>query len=132
MEMEISIDTFCKIIGAPTNADILGHIHAGLRSMDKAPLRRYHAKRDEMFAKHQDATHIYQALCEAGVISRPRKPTREEIAAGDPTLPHVQAARRVLEKQSICAKNAHTEKVGAALACPVNSSAALGVEMSKA
>jgi hypothetical protein len=105
----VSFATFCAALGCPTEADIESHIHAGLRSMDKAALTRYRKTLKQMHAQIQDATHAYQALIEAGIITRPVEPTIDAIASGHPDNPATEAARRILAKKAARAKNAHTE-----------------------
>lgn len=99
---EMSLAEFAKITSGTTTADVQSHIHAGLRSAPTTKTyKQSFAKKLEELQRMRDFTiERYEHAIATGIIKRPAKPTREEIAAGDPTLPHVQAARRILEKQA--------------------------------
>lgn len=88
--------------GLITDADVQGHIHAGLRSMPTTKTyARWNKRRlGDLQAARDDTKAAYQAAIEAGEIVAPPKPTLEERAKGHPDNPSTQAAIRLLAKRT--------------------------------
>lgn len=93
------------------DAELRGHIHAGLRSAPttKSYKRWYDRRLNELFAMREAAYREYYAAVDSGeiVVSKPSRIERlRATAAGHPDNPSVQAARRLLaaEEARLCAK----------------------------
>lgn len=95
-----SLAQFAAERGLKTDYDLRSHIHAGLRSapQTKTYKRWYEAETQRLLEASAETARLYAAAIEAGEIAAPRKPTREEIAAGHPDLASTQAAKRLIAK----------------------------------
>jgi hypothetical protein len=99
--MTLNLEQFSRLVGGTTSADVLGHIHAGLRSAPQTKThkrfmeRRYHELQEAVAATKE----AYEQGIVEGRILRPRPLTLEERASGHPDNPSVQAARRILERR---------------------------------
>lgn len=97
--------------GGTTDADVLGHIHAGLRSVPPTKTyRKFFAdKLAELQAKRHATLEAYEAAIDAGEIARPPTPTLEERAKGEG--PAAEAAQRLIAKREarLAAKAAQSE-----------------------
>lgn len=97
-----SLDQFAAERGLVTDAEVQGHIHAGLRcAPDTKTFRRFFSRRLTELQNARDA--VRDQYREAIARGEVRDFTREEAlamtAGGHDDNPAVQAARRILEKR---------------------------------
>lgn len=93
---------FAQKRGLKTDYDLRSHIHAGLRS---APTTKTYARWDEqetarLMSQAAETCRLYEEAISRGEIARPKKPSLDEIAAGDPDNTATQAAKRLLAKRA--------------------------------
>jgi len=94
---------WCAWTGTTGDADVDGHIHAGLRSApDTKSYRRWHAWRLRTLQDERDASRsAWREAIERGLI---REPTSDErlraIAGGHEDNAATHAARRVMDKRA--------------------------------
>ncbi len=93
---------FCSDNGLVHDADVEGHIHAGLRCKPttKTFARFYDRRLRELQDARDHARSLYRAAIERGEIVEPARKTTEEIAQGDPSMPSTKAAIRLLAKRA--------------------------------
>jgi hypothetical protein len=101
----LTLAQFAAEVGGTTDADVQGHIHAGLRS---APTTKTHAafyaRRLTALQTERDATReAYRKAVACGEIAEPVD-TLERVADGHPDNQSVQAARRLLAKRHAAAE----------------------------
>jgi len=97
----LNLVQYAQAIGGITDADVLGHIHAGLRSAPQTKTHRrfMETKLLDLQAKRDATRAAYEQAVAEGKIRCPAPPTLEERASGHPDNPSVQAALRLLEKK---------------------------------
>lgn len=88
--------------GLTTDADVLSHIHAGLRSMPTTKTyKRWNESTLARLSAERDAAHIaYRKAIADGEVIEPAAATLEEVAAGHPDRQATQAALRLLAKRA--------------------------------
>lgn len=98
---EMNFAQFCKWHGLTHDADVEGHIHAGLRSKptSKTFARFFSRKLRELQDARDEARSLYRQAIERGELVEPARRTTEEIAGGLPELESTQAAIRILAKR---------------------------------
>jgi hypothetical protein len=103
----MNLEQFARAFGGKTDADVLGHIHAGLRSAPttKTYKRFYASKLAELQAERDATRERYRAALAAGTIRAPEPPSLEQTAQGEGEA--AEAARRVLAKRA--ARRARSE-----------------------
>lgn len=96
-----NIVQFCKMHGFSTDYDVLGHIHAGLRSAPQTKTyQRWNEKTLAGLKASRDAgIKAYRLAVERGDVVPPPKQTWEELAAY-PETERGQAAARLIEKRA--------------------------------
>jgi len=99
-----TLEAFAAERGMKTDADVQGHIHAGLRS---APTTKTYARWNaralaELQAAAAATKAAYRAAIDAGEIDAPRR-TLADAAAGHPDNASTQAAIRMLAKRAASA-----------------------------
>ena len=104
-----TIEQFAKERGLLTDADVLSHIHAGLRS---APTTKTYQRWNERETKRlqagvEETRRLYTQAVEAGEIISPASLGRIErlrlAAAGHPDNEATNAAKRLLAKSGVAA-----------------------------
>ena len=98
---EQTLEAFAAERGLITDADVQGHIHAGLRSAPTTKTyRRWNERRLAELQAARDATkRMYEAAIASGTV-KPLLPSLERTAAGHPDNPSTQAAQRVIAKRA--------------------------------
>jgi hypothetical protein len=96
----LNLEQFAREVGGTTDADVQGHIHAGLRSAPttKTYKRFFERKLRELQAARDATVARYRAGLAAGEFRAPAPPSLEETARGDDEA--AAAARRVLAKRA--------------------------------
>lgn len=95
----LNLEQYAKETGGKTDADVQGHIHAGLRSVKQTKTyRRFFDTKLRDLQRQADVTRdAYRAAIAAGEIVAPAKPSLEETAKGEGEA--AAAARRLIEKR---------------------------------
>lgn len=96
----LNLEQFAREFGGKTDADVQGHIHAGLRSapQTKTYKRFFERKLKELQEARDETRARYRAALERGEFKAPAPPSLEETALGEDAA--AAAARRVLAKRA--------------------------------
>lgn len=100
----MSYNQYAARHGLVTDYDVQGHIHGGMMAahMPKSYHRRYQKRLLELQEAREDGQRQYASAIEAGQVAPwPELSRIEQLrsrASGDPEMPSVQAAKRILAR----------------------------------
>lgn len=100
--MIMNLQQFAASRGLVTDAEVQGHLHAGLRSapQTKTFKRFFDRKLLELQQARDETRRLYEEAIALGEIQRPEPLSLAEKAQGHPDNPATQAALRVLAKRA--------------------------------
>lgn len=100
MARVLNLEQYARETSGTTDADVQGHIHAGLRSKPttKTYARWYDRKLRELQDARDATRTAYRAALASGELVAPERPSLDVVAAGEGSA--AEAARRILAKRA--------------------------------